>query len=85
MRRTAAGAALADDVQRRIVLSAQISDALFGLTDELAPVEDRLHSLVDATIGLLSDNTQTIRCEIMITGTDDHDPPETMITIHWIE
>jgi len=22
---------------------------------------------------------------IMITGTDDHDPPETMITIHWIE
>jgi hypothetical protein len=22
---------------------------------------------------------------IMITGTDDHDPTETMITIHWIE
>jgi hypothetical protein len=22
---------------------------------------------------------------IMITGTDDHDPPETMITINWIE
>jgi hypothetical protein len=22
---------------------------------------------------------------IMITGTDDHNPPETMITIHWIE
>jgi hypothetical protein len=22
---------------------------------------------------------------IMITGTDDHDPPETMITIRWTE
>jgi len=22
---------------------------------------------------------------IMITGTDDHDPPEIMITINWIE
>jgi hypothetical protein len=27
----------------------------------------------------------TLPDAIMITGTDDHDPPETMITIHWIE
>jgi hypothetical protein len=27
----------------------------------------------------------TLPGAIMITGTDDHDPPETTITIHWIE
>jgi hypothetical protein len=27
----------------------------------------------------------TLPDAIMITGTDDHDPPETMITINWIE
>lgn len=68
LRRTVAGAALADDVQSRIALAARISDALFGLTPELAPVENRLHSLVDATIGLLSDGTQTIRSEIEVIG-----------------
>ena len=68
LRRTAAGAALADDVRRRIILSAQISDTLFGMIAELAPFEDRLGWLVEATIGLLGDDTQTIRSEIEVTG-----------------
>jgi hypothetical protein len=27
----------------------------------------------------------TLPGAVMITATDDHDPPETTITIHWIE
>jgi len=68
LRRTAAGAALADDVQRRIILSAQISDALFGLTAEPATIERRLHSLVNATVELLGDGTQMISTEIEVIG-----------------
>jgi hypothetical protein len=66
LRRTTSGATLADHVQRRIVLSAQISDALFGLTAEPAPIEHRLHSLIDTTVELLSDGTQMIRTEIEV-------------------
>ena len=43
LRRTATGAALADDVQRRIILSARISDALFGLTAEPASSVGLIH------------------------------------------
>ena len=63
LRRTTAGAALADDIQRRILLSARISDALFELTAEPAPPEHWLGALVGATVDLLCDDVQTIQAE----------------------
>ena len=53
-RRTAA------DVERRILLTAQISDALFGLTREPGPFALRLESLCDGVIGLASESDQYI-------------------------
>jgi two-component sensor histidine kinase len=53
-RRTAA------DVERRILLTAQISDALFGLTREPGPFGFRLENLCDGVIGLASESDQYI-------------------------
>lgn len=53
-RRTAA------DVERRILLTAQISDALFGLTQEPGPFATRLETLCAGVIGLASENDQYI-------------------------
>ncbi|HVY17844.1 MAG TPA: ATP-binding protein [Rhodopila sp.] len=68
LHRTAAGAALAEAVQRRIILSARISDALFGLTAQPGPIDHRLQALMQATIELLSDDVQVIRTEIELVG-----------------
>lgn len=57
-RRTAA------DVERRILLTAQISDALFGLTRAPGPFAQRLESLCDGVVGLASETDQyvTVSC-----------------------
>ncbi|MGI4793217.1 MAG: ATP-binding protein [Janthinobacterium lividum] len=57
-RRTAA------DVERRILLTAQISDALFGLTRAPGPFAQRLGSLCDGVVGLASETDQyvTVSC-----------------------
>lgn len=57
-RRTAA------DVERRILLTAQISDALFGLTRAPGPFAHRLGSLCDGVVGLASETDQyvTVSC-----------------------
>ena len=68
LRATKEGAALADDIQRRIMLSVSISDALFGVTAVPANFEDRLETLVEATVSLLRDDSQKIRTGTEITG-----------------
>lgn len=56
----------AADVERRIMLTAQISDALFGLTREPGPFANRLHTLCDGVVGLASETDQyiTLTCSV---------------------
>jgi two-component sensor histidine kinase len=68
LRATPAGSALADDVERRICLSARISDALFGLTASPGPLDARLTALCNATIALLAHPKQTISVDVTVSG-----------------
>lgn len=56
------------DLERRITLSAAISDALFGMTGAPRPMEDRLDSLCKGTIELLGDPDQIIRLDLAVAG-----------------
>lgn len=60
-RRTAA------DVERRILLTAQISDALFGLTREPGPFAHRLETLCEGVVRLASETDQyvTVSCTVL--------------------
>jgi two-component sensor histidine kinase len=55
---------VAKDVERRIVLTAQISDALFGLTRAPGRFEDRLCMLCEGVVDLSAESDQhlTLRC-----------------------
>ena len=68
LRATQAGATLADEIERRICLSARVSDALFGLTACPEPLRERLTALCDATVKLLADQEQTIQLDVAVTG-----------------
>jgi len=68
VRATPEGCTLADEIERRIRLSARISDALFGLTAAPGPLRQRLAALSDATVALLADVEQTIQTEISVNG-----------------
>lgn len=61
-----AGRALASDLERRIRLSADLSDALFGLTRAPLGLPGRLDGLVRAAVGMLSDGDQTITVEVSV-------------------
>jgi two-component sensor histidine kinase len=65
---TARGSQLLADLQRRILLSAQISDALFGITRSPAPMAERLRVLSDTTIRMLADEAQAIRLDVTVDG-----------------
>jgi len=56
------------DLQRRIRLSAEISDALFGLTRSPPAMSQRLRTLTESMIRMLADGTQMIRVEVTIAG-----------------
>ena len=68
LQRDAAGRALAADLERRIQLSAQLSDALFGLTHAPGPLEPRLEALCEAVVGLLSDGDQMLSLSVAVHG-----------------
>ncbi|MGI4944455.1 MAG: hypothetical protein ACRYHQ_28500 [Janthinobacterium lividum] len=57
---------LAADVERRIMLTAKISNALFGLTQAPAPLAERLNSLCDGLVGMLGDPAQHLTVEVDI-------------------
>jgi two-component sensor histidine kinase len=69
LRATAEGSALADDLERRICLSARISDALFGLTSAPGPLDMRLTALCNATVALLAHPKQMISVDVTVAGT----------------
>ena len=58
--RDPAGRALVADLERRIQLSARLSDALFGLTHAPAPLGMRLDELGQSMVELMSDGDQVI-------------------------
>ncbi len=64
---TVAGRRLAEEVERRVCLAAQASDALFGLTRPPGTLEGRLRSLGEALAELLADPDQVIRVEVACT------------------
>lgn len=68
LRRTRQGRRLIEDVQRRIVLSARISDALFGLTRAPGPLHVRLHALGESMVELLGDPDQVIHLDVTAAG-----------------
>ncbi|MGI4943938.1 MAG: ATP-binding protein [Janthinobacterium lividum] len=55
---------VATEVERRILLTAEISNALFGLTHAPISLEERLRSLCRGIVDLLSDPTQDIVVEV---------------------
>ncbi len=69
LRATVCSRSLLADLQRRILSSAQISDALFGLTRSPASMSERLQALSDSTIRMLADDMQVIRSEVTVDGT----------------
>lgn len=65
---TASGPRLLADLQRRIVVSARISDALFGTSVAPVPMSERLRMLSESTIHMFADGTQIIRLDVSVTG-----------------
>lgn len=65
---TVLGRRLLADLQCRVVLSAQISDALFGITCSPPPMSQRLRLLSDSTIRMLADGIQVIRLDVAVAG-----------------
>lgn len=65
---TPQGAHIAAELERRIQLSASISDALFGLTRAPASMTDRLRTLCANVADLLSDPTQMIQVGVSVRG-----------------
>jgi two-component sensor histidine kinase len=68
LRATVCSRRLLPDLRRRILLSAEISDALFGLTRSPASMSDRLRALGESVIGMLADDMQMIRLEVTVAG-----------------
>ncbi len=59
------------DLHRRILLSAQISHALFGLTHAPAEMSDRLRTLSESVVRMLADDMQMIRVEVTVVGASE--------------
>ncbi|WP_424812244.1 ATP-binding protein [Roseococcus sp. YIM B11640] len=62
------GGRLLRDLEKRIMLSAAISDALFGMTGAPRPMADRLRALAKAGADLLSDPDQIVRIDVTVDG-----------------
>src|SRR3954453_8793858 len=68
LRGTPEGEALAQELEHRILLSATISNALFGLTTTPAPMGLRLRQLAGSVVDLLSARGQKIRVGVSVRG-----------------
>jgi two-component sensor histidine kinase len=68
LRANVCGSWLLADLRRRILLSAEISDALFGLTHSPETMLERLRAMSEGTIRLLAEDTQAIRAEVSVSG-----------------
>ena len=66
---TPEGAQIARELERRICLSATISNALFGLTDAPAPMAERLRQLAGPVVDMMRTPDQAIRVGVCVRGT----------------
>lgn len=66
--RSREGRQAADELVRRIELSAEISDALFGFTQTTKLLAERLQSLTDSLVALYTDGLQCIDTEILVSA-----------------
>lgn len=64
--KTTRSGAVAADIERRIMLTAQIADALFGFTKAPGPFEQRLTSLCNGVVELIGESDQylTLTCAV---------------------
>ena len=60
------GAAMSERLQQRIMTSARLSDALFGLTREPGSLHDRLLGLSDGLLDLLAEDGASIRISVTV-------------------
>lgn len=58
----------AADVERRIMLTTQISDALFGFTREPGPFAHRVAALCEGVVGLAGESDQYITLSCTVSG-----------------
>jgi two-component sensor histidine kinase len=65
---TEPGRRLVADLKRRVVLSGQISDALFGITRSPALMSERLRALSESMVQMLADGTQVIHLDVAVAG-----------------
>ena len=68
LRSTRAGRRLCEDIERRILLSAAIANALFGMTREPGPFPVRLRGLGEVVVGLLGDPDQVLSVDVALEG-----------------
>src|SRR3984957_4772247 len=66
---TPAGEKIAQDLEYRISLSANISNALFGLTRAPGPMGERLRQLTGAVVDMMRDADQIVRIGVSVRGT----------------
>jgi two-component sensor histidine kinase len=59
---------LLGDLRRRILLTAEMSDALFGLTRSPSPMSERLRQLSEGMIRMLADGSQMLQVEVTVAG-----------------
>jgi two-component sensor histidine kinase len=64
---------LLEQIENRIMLSVEISDALFGITREPAAFPERFRALCRSLLTLFADAAQDLRLDIVLEGTC---PPE---------
>src|ERR1700722_13661412 len=66
---TPAGEKIAQELEYRISLSANISNALFGLTRAPGPMGERLRQLTGAVVDMMRDADQIVRIGVSVRGT----------------
>ncbi len=66
---TPAGEKIAQELEYRIGLSANISNALFGLTNAPGSMAERLRQLAGAVVDMMRDADQVIRVGVSVRGT----------------
>lgn len=75
------GARLMSDLERRVMLTSTISDALFGVTTRPGSLRDRLAQLVTATVELLGDPDAVVRTHVHVETGCPRDAEETVLRI----
>ena len=60
------GAAVGESLQQRIMTSARLSDALFGLTREPGSLRDRLLAVSDGLVDLLAEDSALIKVSVSV-------------------